>query len=138
MGLARVKPLSRAKQSKVPFPFVLDALAVLSPEIRPMFGCLALYVDDRLVLVLRDKSNQNNNKHPEDNGVWVVTSKEHHESLQREFPRMRSIKALGTSTTSWQVLPMSAPDFEESVPHACDLILKKDVRIGKVPKSRQR
>ena len=33
------------KQRKaVPHPFVLDAIAVLSPRTRPMFGCLAVYV----------------------------------------------------------------------------------------------
>jgi hypothetical protein len=34
---------------------VLDAIAPLSPETRSMFGCLAVYVQDKIVLILRDK-----------------------------------------------------------------------------------
>ena len=44
------------KQRKaVPHEFVLDAIAPLSPETRSMFGCLAVYVQDKIVLILRDK-----------------------------------------------------------------------------------
>ena len=41
----------------VPFSFVLDAIAPLSPWTRPMFGCLAIYVQDKIVLILRDKQS---------------------------------------------------------------------------------
>src|SRR5208282_1211077 len=79
------------KQRKpIPHEFVLDALASLSLRTRPMFGCLAIYVKDKIVLILRDKPNQ-----ATDNGVWLATTTEHHESLQREFPSMRSIEVLG-------------------------------------------
>ena len=125
--LLRVKP-----RKAVPFEFVLDALSALSPDTRPLFGCLAMYVQDKIVLVLRDKRTST-----EDNGVWLATTQEHHESLRREFPRMRSIKVLGKGVTGWQVLPADAPDFEESALRACELILAKDPRIGKVPKPRR-
>ena len=47
---------ARVRQRKaVPHQFVLDALAALSPTTRPMFGCLAVYVADKIVLILRDK-----------------------------------------------------------------------------------
>ena len=115
----------------VPHEFVLDAIAALSPETRPMFGCLAVYVEDKIVLILRDKPNQT-----QDNGVWLATTKEHHESLRREFPNMRSIQVLGKEVTGWQVLPADAPDFEEAALRACDLIVTGDPRIGKVPASR--
>lgn len=39
----------------VPHAFVLDAIASLSPYTRPMFGCLAVYVKEKIVLILRDK-----------------------------------------------------------------------------------
>ena len=36
------------KQRKpIPHAFVLDALSPLSPHTRPMFGCLAIYVQDK-------------------------------------------------------------------------------------------
>jgi len=115
----------------VPYEFVLDALAPLSPRTRPMFGCLAIYVEDRIVLILREKSNS-----PADNGVWLATSRQHHESLRREFPNLRSIQVLGKPITGWQVLPADAPDFEPAALRACELVAAGDPRIGKVPKPR--
>jgi len=122
-------PFAAAKRRKVvPHEFVLDALLALSPVTRPMFGCLAVYIEDRIVLILRDKRDKT-----ADNGVWLVTTQEHHESLRREFPNMRSIHVLGRDVTGWQVLPADAPDFEEAALHACELIVRRDPRIGKVP-----
>jgi hypothetical protein len=46
---------------------------------------------------------------------------------------MRSIKVLGKKVTGWQILPVDAPDFEQSAIHACDLVIAHDPRIGKVP-----
>src|SRR4029077_20275288 len=116
----------------VPHAFVLDALTALSPVIRPMFGCLAVYVGPRIVLVLRDKRPTDS-----DNGVWLSTTKEHHESLRRAFPNMRSIRVLGKNVTGWQVLPADSPDFEEAALGACELIAAGDPRIGKVPARRK-
>jgi hypothetical protein len=116
----------------IPHEFVLEALAPLAPETRPMFGCLALYVQDKIVLILRDKP-----AHAADNGVWLATTQEHHDSLRAEFPNMRSIQVLGKKVTGWQVLPCDAPDFEAAALHACDLVLLRDPRIGKVPASRR-
>jgi hypothetical protein len=116
----------------VPHEFVLDAIASLSPRTNPMFGCLAVYVQDKIVLILRDKTKQT-----ADNGVWLATTEDHHESLRREFPGMRSIKVLGKKITGWQVLPSDAPDFEEAALHACELVLAGDPRIGKVPGARR-
>ena len=116
----------------VPHAFVLDAIAPLSPETRPMFGCLAVYVADKIVLILRDKRDS-----AADNGVWLATTAEHHESLRREFPNMRSIQVLGKKVTGWQVLPADAPDFEPAALRACELIAAGDLRIGKVPESRR-
>jgi len=115
----------------VPHQFVLDALAPLSPSTRSMFGCLAIYVQEKIVLILRDKPTQT-----ADNGVWLATTQEHHETLHREFPSMRSIKVLGKKVTGWQVLPGEAHDFEESALRACELVLAGDPRIGKMPGER--
>jgi len=135
----RVKPLLppddalvAARQRKaVPHAFVLDALAALSPTTRSMFGCLAVYVADKIVLILRDKSDST-----ADNGVWLATTKVHHDSLRRDFPAMRSIQVLGKGVTGWQVLGADAPDFEEAALRACECILAGDPRIGKVPGAR--
>jgi hypothetical protein len=119
------------KRRAVPHEFVLDALAPLSPVTRPMFGCLAVYVEAKIVLILRDKPPSAG-----DNGVWIATTAEHHETLRRELPQMRSIRVLGKATTGWQVLPTDAPDFEDAALRACELILAGDERIGKIPKRR--
>ena len=127
---ASLFPAKRRKP--IPHEFVLDALAPLSPRTRPMFGCLAIYVEEKIVLILRDKPTQS-----EDNGVWLATTIDHHASLQRDFPSIRSIKVLGKKITGWQVIPSDAADFEEAALRACDLILAGDSRIGKVPGQRR-
>jgi hypothetical protein len=116
----------------VPHEFVLDAIATLSPKTRSMFGCLAIYVQDKIALILRDKPDR-----AADNGVWLATTEDQHRSLRREFPNMRSIQVLGKKVTGWQVLPADAQDFEEAALHACDLVLAGDPRIGKVPGKRR-
>lgn len=126
------KLLAGKQRKAVPHEFVLDALAALSPRTRSMFGCLAVYVEDKIVVILRDKRDQT-----ADNGVWLATTAEHHESLRRDFPNLRSIKVLGKKVTGWQVLPADAPDFEEAALCACDLIAARDPRIGKVPGARR-
>jgi hypothetical protein len=125
------------RRTPVPHEFVLDALAPMSPTTRPMFGCLAIYVRDKIVLILRDKPGQT-----ADNGVWLATTKEHHQSLRREFPNMRSIQVLaknvsGKKVTGWQVLSADAENFEEAALRACELVLAGDTRIGKVPGARR-
>jgi len=125
-ALATAKP-----RRAVPHEFVLDAIAAASPATRPMFGCLAVYVEEKIVFILRDRRDSR-----ADNGVWLATTAEHHESLRREFPRMRSIRLFGREVTHWQVLPADAPDFEAAALRACGLILARDPRIGRVPKRR--
>src|ERR1700679_552278 len=124
---------SLKKRKSIPHEFVLEALAPLKPSTKPLFSCLGVYIGEKIVLALRHKP-----EHPADNRIWVATTPEHHESLRREFPYMRSIQVFGTPVTGWQILPADAPDFEESALRACELIAAKDPRIGKVPKARRR
>jgi hypothetical protein len=128
-ALFAIKP-----RKPIPHEFVLDAIAPLSPTTRPMFGCLAIYVKDKIVLILRNKEKRDQTA---DNGVWLATTEEHHRSLRQEFPNMRSIKVLGKKVTGWQVLPADAEDFEEAAMRACELVLAGDPRIGKVPGTRR-
>ena len=130
---AHKDPLGIKPRKAVPYEFVLEALAGLSPRTNPMFGCLAVYVKEKIVLILRDRPT-----HQADNGVWLATTEEHHDSLRRHFPNMRSIRLFGKKVTGWQVLPVKASDFEESSRLACELILAGDPRIGKVPGERGR
>jgi hypothetical protein len=135
------------KRKAIPHEFVLDALASVSPRTNPMFGCLAVYVPDvhkhevhreevhmkeKIVLILRDRPTA-----PADNGVWLATTVEHHESLRADFPSLRSIGVLGKDVTGWQILPADSPDFEEAALRACEFVLARDPRIGKVPKAKR-
>ena len=118
---------------KVPHSFVLALLDEANPYTRPMFGCISVYIEDKIVLILREKSD-----YIRDNGIWVATTIEHHASLKREFPSLRSIELFGGNTTGWQNLPVDAPDFEDAATRLCEVILHRDPRVGKVPKPRSK
>jgi len=119
-------------KKKIPFEFVLDELADVRPWTRQMFGCTAVYIEEKIVFLLRYKPDRKDR----DDGVWVATTKQHHASLRRELPNLRSIATLGVGETGWQVLPIDAGDFEQSVLLACALVRGGDERIGKVPRSK--
>jgi hypothetical protein len=132
-GSSSADPIYAAKKRKpIPHEFVLEALAAISPETRPMFGCLAVYVGEKIVGVLRDRPTD-----PADNGFWLATTKEHHASLRADLPALRSVGVLGKDVTGWQILPADSPGFEEAAVRACEMIIARDPRIGKVPASRR-
>ncbi|MBX2944353.1 MAG: hypothetical protein KF725_00865 [Cyclobacteriaceae bacterium] len=117
----------------IAFSFVLDELFSIHPTVKPMFGCHAIYHGEKIVLITRNKP-----EHAYDNGVWVATTPEHHDSLKSEFPSLRSINLFGSKETAWQNIPAEADDFEEAVLKACAHICKGDKRIGKIPKAKKR
>lgn len=56
-----------------------------------------------------------------------------------EFPNMRSVGVLaGGGVTGWQLLPADTADFEEAALHACELVIARDPRLGKVPKPKKK
>ncbi len=115
----------------VPFAFVLDEIATLDPVTRPMFGCTAVYAGERIVFILRARGSV-------DDGVWIATTAEHHASLRRELPSMRSIAVFGPGESGWQVIPAGGDDFEAEVLRACAMARAGDVRVGKVPATKRR
>lgn len=121
------------KKYLVPFDFILEELRELNPNIKPMFGAYAVYIESKIIFILREKPTA-----VEDNGVWLATTQEHHQSLQNDFSSMRSIVMFGPGPTGWQNLPSDCDDFEESVLKACELVRCGDPRIGKIPKTKIR
>lgn len=112
----------------MPFGFIIDDLASMNPVVGRMFGCYSVYIGEKIVLILRQR------KEPlADNGVWIATTAQHHESLASEFPSMRSIEVFGPGPSGWQVLPEESDNFEAEVTHLCKLVLRQDLRIGKIP-----
>ncbi|HEX3770467.1 MAG TPA: hypothetical protein VHV30_06370 [Polyangiaceae bacterium] len=124
---------SSSRGPKMPFAFVFDAVADAGAYTKRFFGCTAIYLGEKIVFVLRDKADA-----VADNGVWIATTREHHEALRPELPSMRSIGVFGADRdTGWQVLPADDDGFEEQAMRACELALAGDPRIGKVPKKRR-
>ncbi len=87
------------------------------------------------MIILRQRDD-----HEDANGIWMATSTEHHASLKKEFPSMHSVFLLsdGKKETEWQMIPVEADDFESSAIRICEMILKGDARVGKIPKARKK
>jgi hypothetical protein len=100
-----------------------------------MFSGFSVYIGDQIVCMLRDHV-----KSPRDNGVWLVLSEgtdPADRTLRREFPSLRKIDLLGGAIGHWLLIPSDGPDFETEAMHVCDLLLRRDARLGRVPKSRK-
>jgi hypothetical protein len=132
----------KTTKKNIPYDFVIEALESLNPYVKAMFGAYAVYVEDKLIFILRQKDSYLN-----DNGIWLATFPEHHESLRKLFPQMRSLELFqtdygttkvtpNTAPTAWQNIPENEDNFEESALLACELVLKGDPRIGKIPQRR--
>ncbi len=119
----------------IPFDFVFDYLTPPKVIVKPMFGLWAIYVGDKIVLMLRQKKDFGDT-----NGVWIATSEEYHESLKKNFPSLCSISNYlkGKTETEWQLLSENADDFESSVIKVCEFIKLGDHRIGRIPKYRKK
>ena len=113
---------------KEPFPFVLEELTALRPTIKHMFGFTNVYLDEKLLCSLRDSLKQ-----PGSNGMWLYTTKEHLDSLAREFPDLpkRQLWRSRNGDKAWVILGSRLENFEEYAFRACELILKGDQRIGR-------
>lgn len=134
-GRRGIAKLSKPARRSAPYPFILEALAPLEPEVRPMFSGFAVYAGDRILVMLRDSP-----KSPKDNGLWLVFSETadlEDPKIRREFPSLRLIELLGGKIAHWRLIPADSPTFESEALQACDLLLKHDARLGRVPKSRQ-
>ena len=126
---------SPTPKQKPPHAFVLEAIEPLHPEVRRMFSGFAVYIDDRIVFMLRDHV-----KSPQDNGLWLVLAEGIDPSdpkLRRELPSLRRIELLGDMIGHWLLIPSDGPGFEQEALHVCELLLCRDPRVGRVPHSRR-
>ena len=100
-----------------------------------MFGCHAIYIGEKIFFIVRDKP-----EHEDCNGIWIATSYEHHPSLKKEFPALGTVSVLTKPgrETEWQILQKDEDDFETNVLKICAYIIKKDERIGKIPKRKSK
>jgi hypothetical protein len=124
-----------AVKKSIPFNFVFEYLEPLPYVVKAFFGCHAIYLGDKIVLILREKPD-----YTDANGVWIATLHESHESLKKLFPSMCPVAIFndGKGETAWQMIPSDAPDFESSVVELCNLVRRGDKRIGRVPKKKKK
>lgn len=124
---------SVSAKRQTPFQFVLDELLPVRPTVKQMFGFTYIYLDEKLLLALRESAKQ-----PQYNGVWLYTEAEHIESLRREFPQLprRCFWRSRKSGSGWVILASRLEDFEECAYRACELILRGDRRVGRVMRKR--
>jgi hypothetical protein len=72
--------------------------------------------------------------------VWLVLSEATDPmdaELRQALPSLRPIQGLGSKIGHWLVLPADCAEFEQEALHACDLILSRDPRLGRIPQSRR-
>ena len=73
-------------RKNIPFDFLFDYLTPLDITVKPMFGMWAVYLNEKILLILRERQD-----YADTNGVWIATSQEHHNSLKKDLPSLRSI-----------------------------------------------
>lgn len=115
----------------MPHEFILDYLYPLEPRIKKMFGNSSLYIGEKIYLATRDSD-----KNTLDNGIWLGTKIEHHESLMKQFPSLTNLRFY--KIKKWLLLPVDAPDFEEVAIEICELIKADDPRVGVIPKAKKK
>jgi hypothetical protein len=133
--LISMKRLRGTPKIKAPssFEFILDELAGLDLQVRRMFGCTALYVGPKIMLVLCDREQLK-----QDRGIWVCIPDEHALDMKRRYPELRGVSFFENENSAWQCLALDRPDFEELALEFCALIRKGDPRIGRTPKAKAR
>ncbi len=115
----------------MPHEFILDYLYPLVPRIKKMFGNHSIYIGAKIYLATRESE-----KNPLDDGIWIGTKIDYHDSLKAQFPSLTNLKLY--KIKKWLLLPVDADDFEETAIGICELIKSGDPRIGVVPKPRKK
>ena len=113
---------------KPPYTFVVDVLKPLGIRYEPMFGAHAICQGSKVLVILRKKASADL-----DTGVWFGIPDEFVSDIKNEFPILKNITLFGEPPTVWQVIRESEPEFKETVLALCQLILKYDQRIGRIP-----
>jgi hypothetical protein len=114
----------------MPFDFLLDYLPP-GMIVKPAVGMFYLYFDGKIMLIFRKTG-----KSPQHNGIWICTNREDHASLKAEIPAVTDFELDEGADSAWLLLSDSHDDFENAAIRLCELVSRRDRRIGKVtPKS---
>ena len=93
---------------------------------RSMFGCLAIYLQGRMVLLMSEGEEPWN-------GLLIPTEHEHHKSILNEFNDVVQHPVL----KKWLYLPEDIEDFEAVAADIVHAIEMNDARFGVEPKERK-
>ncbi len=93
---------------------------------RSMFGCLAIYLHGRMVLLLSEGEEPWN-------GLLIPTEHEHHNSILNEFKDIVQHPVL----KKWLYLTENMEDFESVASYIVRAIEMNDPRFGIEPKERK-
>jgi hypothetical protein len=111
-----------------PLEWLIEPLEQADTYIRKkMFGCEAVYLNGRLMLVLAVGGEPWN-------GLLVATSHEHHPALQQQWPNLKAHLVLG----KWLYVSQDDAAFESTATAIVKCILKSDERIGVEPRPRKK
>ncbi|MDR6941407.1 hypothetical protein [Mucilaginibacter pocheonensis] len=110
----------------MPFDFLLDYLPA-GIVVKPAIGMFYIYFDQKIVLIFRKVS-----KNPQHNGIWISTRREDHASLKAEIPVITDFVFDEGFDTAWLLLSDNHDDFESAAIQLCELVSRRDQRIGKV------
>ncbi len=110
----------------VPYSFILSFFFPVRPVIKKMLGCYGLFVNKKLVVLLRERDNQ-----PEFNGVFIATQPEYFDELSNELHSSNMDFDIDGAEYTWIFISEDLEDFKDKVKRAAELIKNGDQRIGK-------
>lgn len=110
----------------MPFDFLLNDLPA-SIIVKPAIGMFYIYFNGKIVLIFRKTK-----KNPQHNGIWISTTRVHHDSLKAEVPAISEFELEEGFDTAWLLLSHDHDDFESAAVRICLLVSNKDPRIGKI------
>jgi len=96
-----------------------------------MFGGLAAYLHDRLMLVLVEPTKTGRWRW---HGVLVGTDREHHPSIRADFPALAPHRVLG----KWLYIDSTDKEFEVTMEAVAKRMAANDRRFGVVPRRPKR
>jgi hypothetical protein len=119
--------MSKKKTPKSPLQWVVEPIMEEPSYIdRAWFGCRAIYLHGRLMLVLCSGEEPWN-------GLLIPTEKDFHQDIMREFNGMVQHPVL----KKWLYLPENSEDFETASSEIIEVIRTGDQRFGIEPKERR-
>jgi hypothetical protein len=110
----------------MPFDFLLDYLPA-DVIVKPAIGMFYIYFDQKIVFIFRKTG-----KNPQHNGIWISTRREDHDSLKSDIPAIANFSLDEGIDTAWLLLSDAHDDFESAAIQLCELVSRRDKRIGKV------